>query len=90
MKQIHIHYINKIKRCKLRIFEAEDNYVFTVEDKAVVTANERAIEHWLKKANITNEEERRELLNIVDWSNDNCSGALEKLGWTILRGKELL
>ena len=59
MKQIHIHYINKIKRCKLRIFEAEDNYVFTVEDKAVVTANERAIEHWLKKANITNEEERR-------------------------------
>lgn len=90
MKKIHIHYINRIKTCLRKIFEAEDTYCFTEEDKRIVVANNRAIEHWLKKANITDPVERKELMDNIDWCWDNCADNLEKLGWEIIRGKENL
>lgn len=87
MKKIHIHYINRIKTCLRKIFEAEDtDYV----DGRVVSANNKAIEHWLDKANITDPVERKELMDNIDWCWDNCAGNLEKLGWEIIRGKENL
>ena len=89
-KTIHIFYINKIKHCLGRIFEAEDTYCVTAEDKRIVTANERAIDHWLKKAGITSNEERKDILECVDWCWDGCAESLEKRGWTVLRGKETL
>ncbi len=87
MRVIHIYYINRIKDCLLRIFEAEDDdYV----DYRIVSANERAIDHWLDKANVVDKELQREILQNVDWCWDGCAEKLESLGWTILRGKENL
>ena len=83
MKQIHIHYINKIKDCDFRIFDAEDD-----ENWRAVRSNERALDHWLDKAKIFDKDERQELLENCRWSNDDCVSVLEKLGWTILYGKE--
>ncbi len=89
-KKIHIYYINRIKNNLGRIFEAEDTYCFTEEDQHVVTANDRAIEHWLKKAGITDSKLKQEILSNVDWCWEGCAENLEKLGWTVLRGKENL
>lgn len=89
-KKIHIYYINRIKNNLGRIFEAEDTDCFTEEDYNVVVANQRAIEHWLKKAGITDSNLKQEILSNVDWCWDGCAENLGKLGWTILRGKENL
>ena len=78
MKTIHIYYINRIKDCDLRIFEAEDS---DYPDYNVVRANIRAINHWLCKAGITDEKEKEEILDKCVWYGDNCSEALEKLGY---------
>ena len=87
-KKIHIYYINRIKSNLGRIFEAEDTYCFTEEDQHIVVANNRAIEHWLKKAGITDPELKQEILSNVDWCWDGCKERLEGLGWTVLTGKE--
>lgn len=83
-KRIHIFYINKIKDCQLKIFEAKDE---DIVDNRAVTSNERAIEHWLDKAKITDKILRYELLQNIRWSNDDCCSKLEKLMWRIERGK---
>ena len=88
MRQIHVRYINKIKTCLGRIFSAEDGW----EDypNRVIAQNNRAIEHYLTKSNVTTKEERKEFFDCVDWCWDGCVERLEALGWTILVGKENL
>lgn len=85
-KIIHMYYINKIKTCKLNIFEAEDD---DYPDLKTVRANERAIEHYLDKAGINDNKLREELLYNIRWTNDNCVDTLIKLGWTIEYGNFL-
>lgn len=82
MKIISMHKINKIKGCKLRIFEAEDD---DYPDRRIVRANERAIDHYLK---YYSEEEKQELLKTIRWTNDDCATELLKLGWTVTRSVE--
>ncbi len=85
MKTIHIWYINRIKSLLGDIFYEEDNdYV----DGRVVANKWRAIDNCFKKAGINDIELQREVLDNVDWCWDGCAERLEKLGWTILRGKE--
>lgn len=86
-KEIHIYYINRIKDCDGRIFIAED---YDCVDYRIVRANERAIDHWFDKAGIIDQAERAEIVNHCLWHNNDCAGMLEKLGWTIIRGKEKL
>lgn len=86
-KQIHIYYINKIKDCLLKIYDAEDD---EIPNRRIVAANENVIDKYLNKAGIINKELRQELLVNITWSNDNCKGKLEELGWKILTGREVL
>ena len=86
-KQIHIYYINKIKDCLRKIYNAEDD---GIPNRRIVVANENAIDKYLNKAGIINKKLRQELLANITWSNDNCKEKLEKLGWKILTGKEEL
>jgi len=82
-KRIHIYYINKIKFCDGRIYDAQDDlYV----NNRVVAQNERSIEHWLDKAKIFDKDLRFELRKHCNWYNDSCCKVLEKLGWTIVFG----
>ena len=83
-KIIHIYYINKIKMCMLNIFDAEDDDYPNIKK---VKANERAIERWLNKADIFDKNLRQELLENINWTNDNCVKTLEKLGWKVCRDK---
>lgn len=83
-KVIHMYYLNKIKNCTLRIFEAEDD---DYPNRHIVSANERAIDYWLAKANINSREYQAELLYNINWTCDDCKTRLEKLGWTVLTGK---
>ena len=82
-KKIHMYYINKIKNCMLKIFEAEDE---DFPNRKIVRANENAIDHYLDKAKIFDEQLRQELLENIIWTNDNCVETLEKLGWEVIRG----
>lgn len=77
-KEITIWTINQIKKCTLRIFEAEDD---DIPNKRIISANERAIDYYLK---YKTEKEKRELLSVINWTNDNCISKLISLGWTIL------
>lgn len=86
-KRIHIYYINKIKFCKGRIYDAQDDLFV---DNRVVAQNERAIELYLDKAKIFDKDLRFELKKHCNWYNDNCCKVLEKLGWIIEKGKENL
>ena len=81
MKEIRMITINKIKTCLLRIFEAEDD---SEPDYNIVRANWAAITRLLKPYQFS-EEETSELFKIVNWTNDNCVGALEKLGWKVVK-----
>ena len=83
-KKIHIYYINKIKNCMLNIFEAEDD---DFPNRKKVVDNEKAIESWLDKAGISDNKLRQELWENINWTNDNCSNTLEKLGWEICKGR---
>lgn len=80
-KEIRMITLNRIKRCKLRIFAAEDE---DCVNHKKVSANERAIDHYLKDYS---KEQQYELLNLIRWNNDNCVKELEKIGWKIIRGK---
>lgn len=86
-KRIHIYYINRIKHCQFKIFEAMDD---DFANNRVVSQNIRAREYWLDKAKIFDKDLRFELTNFIDWSNDNCCKDLENIGWIIEKGKENL
>ena len=81
MKEIKMITINKIKKCLLKIFEEEDD---GQPNSKIIRANWGAITRLLKPYQFTQEEEQ-ELLRVVNWTNDNCVGALEDLGWKVLR-----
>lgn len=78
-KEISIKTINNIKECLYRIFDAEDD---DCVNRKKVSANERAIDHYLKDYS---KEQQYELLNLILWKNDNCVSELEKAGWKIIR-----
>ncbi len=82
-KEIKMITLNKIKECLYRIFDAEDE---DYPNRRVVAANERAIEHYLKDYS---EEQKRELLSIIQWHNDNCVKGLEKAGWEIIKRRDM-
>ena len=84
-KKIHIYYVNKIKNLDYKIFEQEDD---DYPNAIVIRSCERWKKHWLDKANIMDDELRSEILCNCVWSNDKCREKLEKLGWTVLEGKE--
>ena len=86
-KRINIYYINRIKVCLMRIYDAEDD---ETTNRRIVVANERAIDNFLNKAGIINKDLRQELLTNISWANDNCKEKLEKLGWEILTGSKAL
>ena len=76
-KQIHIYYINKIKERLMKIHDVED-----------VATNENGINRYLDKVGIIDKELRQELLRNIVWSDNDCKGKLEKLGWKILTDEE--
>ena len=62
-KQIHIYYINKIKDCLMKLWDAENN---DNPNRRIIARNENAINKYLDKAGIIDKELRGELLrNIV-------------------------
>lgn len=79
MKTISMYKINNIKKCLLKIFEAEDD---DIPDRRIISSNERVIDKYLKEYT---KEEKKELLSVIKWTNDNCADDLEKLGWVIER-----
>lgn len=83
-KEISIRTINNVKKCLLRIYEAEDNDYVDDNYYKKIKANERAINHYLKDYS---DEQQRELRDHICWYDDNCSASLEKIGWKIIRGK---
>ena len=86
-KKIHIYYVNKIKNLDYKIFEQEDN---DYPNYIVVRSCERWKKHWLDKANVLDEELRKEVLSICLWHYDDAKTKLEARGWQILEGKENL
>lgn len=84
-KEIHIYYINKIKDCLMKLWDAENN---DVPNRRIIARNENAINKYLDKAGIIDKELRQELLRNIVWCDNDCKGKLEKLGWKILTDKE--
>lgn len=84
-KKIHMYYINKIKNCMLKIFEAEDD---DFPNRKIVKANENAMDYYLDKAGIFDKDLRQELLKNINWTNDNCKETLTKLGWEVIVGED--
>ena len=84
-KQIHIYYINKIKDCLMKLWDAENN---DNPNRRIIARNENAINKYLDKAGIIDKELRGELLRNIVWCDNDCKGKLEKLGWKILTDKE--
>lgn len=78
-KEISIKTINNIKECLYRIFDAEDD---DCVNRKKVSANERAIDHYLKDYS---EEQKKELLSVIKWHEGGTAPKLEKLGWKIIR-----
>lgn len=76
-----MEYINRLKRCDLNIFEAEDDIP---ANRRKVVANERAKEHWLDKAGIIKEDYRREVLELACWETDSVATELMIKGWKII------
>lgn len=94
MKEIEMIKLNKIKKCLLRIFELEDNAEIDennttcfadYHDYLSYLANNRALKRYLKDYSTNLQEE---LLNNIQWQNDNCVEVLEKLGWKVIREKK--
>lgn len=84
-KQIDIYYINKIKDCLMKLWDAENN---DNPNRRIIARNENAINKYLDKAGIIDKELRGELLRNIVWCDNDCKGKLEKLGWKILTGGE--
>lgn len=84
-KQIHIYYINKIKDCLMKLWDAENN---DAPNRRIIARNENAINKYLDKAGIIDKELRQELLKNIVWCDNDYKGKLEKLGWKILSDRE--
>ena len=84
-KQIHIYYINKIKDCLMKLWDAENN---DNPNRRIIARNENAINKYLDEAGVIDKELRGELLRNIVWCDNDCKGKLEKLGWKILTDKE--
>ena len=84
-KQIHIYYIDKIKDCLMKLYDAEDN---DNPNRRIIARNENAINKYLDEAGIIDKELRGELLRNIVWCDNDCKGKLEKLGWKILTDKD--
>lgn len=84
-KQIDIYYINKIKDCLMKLWDAEND---DAPNRRIIARNENAINKYLDKAGIIDKELRGELLRNIVWCDNDCKGKLEKLGWKILTDKE--
>lgn len=82
MKEIEMITINKLKKYDFNIFDAEDDD-FTNYRK--IRRNEREIQKLIKDYSI---EEKRELIMLVRWTNDNCVETLEQNGWIVHRSKQ--
>ena len=79
MKEIEMITINKLKRYDFNIFDAEDE---DIPNYRKISRNEREIQKLLKDYSI---EEKRELLMLVRWTDDNCAEHLEQNGWIVHR-----
>ena len=79
MKEIEMITINKLKRYDFNIFDAEDE---DIPNYRKVRRNEREIDKLLKDYS---EEEKRELLMLVRWTDNNCAEHLEQKGWIVHR-----
>lgn len=84
-KQIDIYYINKIKDCLMKLYDAKDN---DTPNRRIIVRNENAINKYLDKAGIIDKELRQELLRNIVWCDNDCKGKLEKLGWKILTDED--
>lgn len=91
MKQIKFYYIVKIQHATIRRFEAEDD---AYPEGRVISANNRAIQHYLDKIT-TDKAEQRKILDIIERQNWNMEDSsfkpicdeLRALGYEILEGK---
>ena len=81
MKEIMMHTLNKVKGLQLKIFEYEDDEPEYVNRRGVA-ACERSL--WNTVLKDYTEEEKRELLNLISWHNDDCKSRLEKAGWKVI------
>ena len=81
MKIIKMSVLSKIKKCKLRIFEAEDD---DIPNMRIVRRNERIIDDLIKDYT---KEEQEELWENIKWHNDDCTSKLEQLGWKVIKGE---
>ena len=79
MKEIEMITINKLKRYDFNIFDAEDE---DIPNYRKISRNEREIQKLRKDYSI---EEKRELLMLVRWTDDNCAEHLEQNGWIVHR-----
>lgn len=79
MKEIEMITINKLKKYLFNIFEAEDD---DFPNYLKIRQNEREIQKLLKDYSI---EEKRELIMLVRWTDDNCAEHLEENGWIVHR-----
>lgn len=84
-KKIHIYFINKIKKLDYKIFEYQDE---DCPNYRAIQICERHIQRYLGQAGIYGEKIRSEILSCINWADDNCAEKLEKLGWTVIRGKD--
>ena len=80
MKQITMRTLNKIKELKLKIFDYEDDEPEYVNRRGVA-ACERAIDKVLKDYS---NEEKRELLDLIQWYDDENAIFLETKGWKVI------
>ena len=81
MKEITFETLNKVKRLQLKIFEYEDDESEYVNRRGVANC-ENAL--WYKVLKGYSDEEKRELLNLIKWYNDENATFLEKKGWKII------
>ena len=81
MKEITIQTLNKIKRLQLKIFEYEDDEPEYVNRRGVA-ACERSL--WNVVLKDYTDEEKRALLDLIRWTNDDCKSQLEKAGWKVI------
>lgn len=80
-KEIRMVTLNRIKRCKCRIYDTEDD---DIPNRKIIGANNRALDYYLKSYSET---EKDELLRLIRWTNDDCTSELEKHGWKVIREK---
>ena len=81
MKEIRMITINKIKSLDLKIFEYEDDEPEYVNRRGVANCYNAIWYRVLKEYTV---EEKRELLEIIRWSNDDCKSKLERAGWSVI------